>query len=152
MDIAGNKIAQHQYFLCGPAGFMQKVIDTLIEFEVPENQIHKESFYTEDTKPKTSEEVAPKAESYDVKILLDGEEYDVQVPSNKSILDAALDQQIDMPFSCQSGLCTACRGKLLSGEVEMDEEEGLSSEELEQGYILNCVSKPKSEGIKVEIG
>jgi ring-1,2-phenylacetyl-CoA epoxidase subunit PaaE len=152
MDIAENKIERLQYFLCGPDGFMQKVIDTLVEFEVPENQIRKESFFTPETKPKAKEVVAPDSEAYDVKVLLDGEEYDVLVPANKSILEAALDQQIDMPFSCQSGLCTACRGKLLSGEVMMDEDDGLSSEELEQGYILNCVSRPKSSGIKVEIG
>ena len=74
------------------------------------------------------------------------------MPPNKTILEAALDQDIDMPFSCQSGLCTACRGKLLKGEVNMEEDDGLSEEEINNGYILNCVSKPAGPGVKIEVG
>jgi len=152
MDIAGNKINKQEYFLCGPNDFMQQVLNTLVDFEVPENQIHKESFYIDESIPKSSKSPTTEDSVQEVQILLDGEEYDVQVPSNKSILEAALDQNIDMPFSCQSGLCTACRGKLITGEVVMDEDDGLSKDEIDQGYILNCVSKPKGAGVKVEIG
>ena len=87
-----------------------------------------------------------------VRIILDGETHDVQVPEGTSILDAALDEDIDIPFSCQSGMCSSCRGKLIKGEVLMEEDEGLSQEEMEAGYILNCVSFPKSEDIVIEIG
>jgi len=152
MDIADNKISQFDYFLCGPTEFMQTVTDTLIDFEVPEKQIHKESFYSGEPKPKASEKDTPADQELSVKIHLDGEIHEVLVPSNKSILEAALDQDIDMPFSCQSGLCTACRGKLLSGKVTMDEDDGLSEEELNEGYILNCVSKPIGEGVEIEVG
>lgn len=154
MDIAGNKVNKADYYLCGPVEFMQTVFDVLIDFEVPERQIHKESFYSESVKPKKEilESTGESGAAYDVHIILDGEEYEVNVPGNKSILEAALDQDIDMPFSCQSGLCTACRGKLLEGHVEMSDDDGLSEEELNQGYILNCVSKPTGPGVKIEIG
>lgn len=152
MDIADNEINQANYFLCGPTGFMQTVMDTLIDYEVPEKQIHKESFYSGEEKAKSVSPVASSDQEQEVKILLDGESYEVKVPSNKTILEAALDQDIDMPFSCQSGLCTACRGKLLSGKVEMEEEDGLSEEELNEGYILNCVSRPKGPGVEIEVG
>ncbi len=89
---------------------------------------------------------------HEVTIILDGEEYKVAVPEDTTILDAALEQDIDLPFSCQSGVCSACRGKLLEGEVDMEESDGLTDEELEEGYILNCVSKPLGPGVKVEIG
>jgi ring-1,2-phenylacetyl-CoA epoxidase subunit PaaE len=152
MDISGNKINQFQYYLCGPAGFMQTLIDTLMEFDVPEHDIHKESFYTGEPKPKAAETVAKASEEIEVKIILDGETHLVAVPPNRTILEAALDQDIDMPFSCQSGLCTACRGKLLHGHVEMEEEDGLSEEELNEGYILNCVGRPTGPGVEIEIG
>lgn len=152
MDIAANQINRYIYFLCGPTGFMQTITDTLIDFEVPEKQIHKESFYTGDPKPKSKNQPSKISKEILVKILLDGEEHEVEVPSNKTILEAALDQDMDMPFSCQSGLCTACRGKLISGNVDMEEEDGLSEEELNQGYILNCVSKPAGPGVEIEIG
>jgi ring-1,2-phenylacetyl-CoA epoxidase subunit PaaE len=151
MDIAGNKVASREYFLCGPTGYMDTVFEALIDFEVPEKQIHKESFYSGEPKPK-DESVAKTDEEIMVTILLDGEEYEVNVPSNKSILDAALDMDIDMPFSCQSGMCTACRGKLLAGNVTMEEEDGLSDEEINEGYVLNCVGHPEGPGVKIEIG
>lgn len=151
MDIAGNKVASREYFLCGPTGYMDTVFEALIDFEVPEKQIHKESFYSGEPKPK-DESVAKTDEEIMVTIMLDGEEYEVNVPSNKSILDAALDMDIDMPFSCQSGMCTACRGKLLAGNVTMEEEDGLSDEEINEGYILNCVGHPEGPGVKIEIG
>ena len=151
LDIAENKISGAEYFICGPAGYMQTIIDSLTDFEVPENRIHKESFYSGEPKKKIEEENQGDS-SYDVKIILDGEEYNVNVPPEKTILEAALDQDLDMPFSCQSGLCTACRGKLLYGNVHMDEEDGLSEEEVNDGYILNCVSKPTSPDVKIEVG
>ena len=151
MDIAQNKVASREYFICGPTGYMKTVFETLIDFEVPEKQIHKESFYSGEAKPK-EESVSKTDEEIMVTILLDGEEYEVNVPPNKSILDAALDMNIDMPFSCQSGMCTACRGKLLEGSVTMEEEDGLSEEEINEGYVLNCVGHPDGPGVKIEIG
>ena len=152
MDIAENQISKYIFFLCGPTGFMQTITDTLIDFEVPEKQIHKESFYTGDPKPKSSAKPTKSSQEIIVKIMLDGEAYEVEVPSSKTILEAALDQDVDMPFSCQNGLCTACRGKLISGKVEMQEDDGLSEEEINQGYILNCVSKPTGPGVEIEVG
>lgn len=151
MDIASNKIDRAEYFLCGPTEFMQTVFNTLTEFEVPEKQIHKESFFLGELKSPAPTIKKKDDQEIEVKIQLDGETYQVQVPSNKSILEAALDQDIDMPFSCQSGLCTACRGKLLSGHVQMDEDDGLSEEELNDGFILNCVSRPTGPGVEIEI-
>jgi len=74
------------------------------------------------------------------------------VSPKKAILDAALDMEIDLPYSCQSGLCTACRGKCVSGSVKMDEEEGLSKAEIEAGYVLPCVSHPLTDDVKIKIG
>jgi ring-1,2-phenylacetyl-CoA epoxidase subunit PaaE len=76
----------------------------------------------------------------------------VMVPPNKAILETALDQGIDLPYSCQSGLCTACRGKALSGQVKLDEEEGLSQSERAEGYVLTCVGHPLSDDVVIEIG
>ena len=71
--------------------------------------------------------------------------------SSLVILEKALDADIDMPFSCQGGICTSCRGKLLSGRVEMEDPDGLSDEEIEAGYILTCVSHPLSKDVKINI-
>jgi ring-1,2-phenylacetyl-CoA epoxidase subunit PaaE len=88
----------------------------------------------------------------EVTIRYDGQEYKVTVPPNKGILESALDAGIDLPYSCQSGLCTACRGKALSGQVKLDEEEGLSQSERDEGYVLTCVGHPLTDDVVIEIG
>ncbi len=86
-----------------------------------------------------------------IKINLDGEEFTFKMPSSGNILDTALDNDIDLPYSCQSGVCTACQGKLLKGSVSMDVSDGLSDEEIEEGYILCCQSHPTSDEVEIEI-
>jgi ring-1,2-phenylacetyl-CoA epoxidase subunit PaaE len=76
----------------------------------------------------------------------------VPVRQGQTILEAGLDQDIDLPYSCQAGLCTACRGKCRSGKVHLDEREGLSDAEMEEGYVLNCVGHPLTDDVVIEIG
>jgi ring-1,2-phenylacetyl-CoA epoxidase subunit PaaE len=87
-----------------------------------------------------------------VTIMLYGEEFKITVEPGRSILETALDANINMPFSCQSGLCTACRGKLKTGKVQMDNPDGLSDDEIAQGYVLTCVSHPLTENVVIEMG
>ena len=145
-------IDKSTYLMCGPEGMMNNVETLLAQQNIPPAKIFKESFVVGTINKKeetvTSEEIVAR----NVTILYDGEEHIVSVPPDQPILDAALDLEIDLPFSCQSGLCTACRGKCLSGSVKMDEEEGLSQAEKDAGYVLPCVSHPLTDDVKIEIG
>lgn len=140
------------YLMCGPEGMMKNVETLLEQINIPKNKVFKESFVAGTIdKP---EEVGEKTKiiTRDVVISYEGQEYTVTVPPKKHILDAALDMEIDLPFSCQSGICTACRGKCISGSVKMDEDEGLSDAEKAAGYVLPCVSHPLSDDVKIVIG
>ena len=86
-----------------------------------------------------------------IKILLDGDSHTFEMNTDETILDVAIDNDIDMPYSCQSGVCTACQGRLLNGSVEMDVSDGLSKEEIDDGYILCCQSHPSSDTVEIEI-
>jgi len=142
------------YLMCGPEGMMKNVEVLLEERHIPKAKVFKESFVqgTIDKKetPSASTEGADK--DHEVTIRYDGQEDKVLVPAGKAILETALDQGIDLPYSCQSGLCTACRGKALSGKVKLDEEEGLSKSEREEGYVLTCVGHPLTDDVVIEIG
>jgi len=143
------------YLMCGPEGMMKNV-DTLLDARhIPKEKIFKESFVQgtidKDAKKEATESVG-ELKAHEVTIRYDGQEYKVMVPPNKAILETALDQGIDLPYSCQSGLCTACRGKALSGKVKLDEEEGLSKSEREEGYVLTCVGHPLTDDVVIEIG
>ncbi len=142
-----------QYLMCGPEGMMKNVEMYLDTFGIDKSNVFKESFVqgTIDKAEKGSKDEGQK-QDYEVTILFDGEEHKFEVPKDKTILETALGLDIDLPFSCQSGLCTACRGKLLSGSVHMDEDEGLSDAEKAEGYVLNCVGHPTSSDVKIQIG
>ena len=71
-----------------------------------------------------------------VKVFMDGETFEMEVDKDTTILEKAMDEDIDIPFSCQSGICTSCIGKLVEGDVEMEVNDGLSVFWLVQGGIL----------------
>lgn len=140
------------YLMCGPEGMMNNV-ETLLELQnIPKDRIFKESFVVGTINKEEPTADAAEIIEREVTIIYEGEEYKVKVAPKQHILDAALDLAIDLPFSCQSGLCTACRGKCVTGKVKMDEMEGLSEAELEAGYVLPCVSHPLTDDVKIEIG
>ena len=150
-------IEKTTYLMCGPEGMMKNVDTLLQEHHIPKEKVFKESFVSPTIAKEQKKDTAPSAEKIEKKarevtIRYDGHEYKVLVQPDRAILETALDAGIDLPYSCQSGLCTACRGKALSGKVKLDEEEGLSQSEREEGYVLTCVGHPMTDDVVIEIG
>jgi ring-1,2-phenylacetyl-CoA epoxidase subunit PaaE len=142
-----------EYFICGPDGIMDTTLEVLDQFGVSKDQVHRESFYS--AAAEKAHEAAVSGSlgglTREVTVELEGEEHLITVSPDKTILESGLAQDLNMPYSCQSGLCTACRGKLITGEVKMDEDAGLSEKEIAAGYILCCVSRPTTSDVKVRI-
>ncbi len=143
------------YLMCGPEGMMKNVESLLALQHIPTDRIFKESFVQGTIDKETKKEATADSDKIIdrvVTIQYEGSEHKITVPADKTILETALDAGIDLPFSCQSGLCTACRGKALSGKVKLDEEEGLSQSERDEGYVLTCVGHPLTDDVVIEIG
>ncbi|ACB50005.1 2Fe-2S ferredoxin [Crocosphaera subtropica ATCC 51142] len=87
--------------------------------------------------------------TYTVEINHQGTTQTIEVPEDKTVLAAAKEAGIELPLSCEAGVCTTCAGKLLEGEVEQGDGMGLSPELQAEGYALLCVSYPRSN-LKVE--
>lgn len=144
------------YLMCGPEGMMKNVENLLAEQNISKDKIYKESFVAGTIDKELKKEGAEPSDSEivtrEVTVIYDGEEHKFTVEPDTTILETALDLGIDLPYSCQSGLCTACRGKCISGKVKLDEEEGLSDAELDEGYVLTCVGHPLTDDVVIEIG
>ena len=142
------------YLMCGPEGMMKNVETLLGEHNIPKEKVFKESFVQGTINKEKKDEVSTSSEkrAREVTIRYDGNEFKFMVEPDRTILETALDQGIDLPYSCQSGLCTACRGKALSGQVKLDEEDGLSQSERKEGYVLTCVGHPLTDDVVIEIG
>lgn len=83
--------------------------------------------------------------TYTVKIQPSGKQFDVN--TDESVLDAAMRQHINLPYSCRDGLCGTCKVKLLEGKVNYGDElpGALSEEEVEAGVALLCQAHAKSD-------
>jgi len=142
-----------EYFTCGPGPMMDIVVSCLEGLGIDKSKINKESFTAAHDKKEVKEvSESDKIIAREVTIIYDDEEFKFTVAPDETILEKGLDEDIDLPFSCQSGLCTACRGKCVSGKVQMDEDEGLSDAEMAEGFVLPCVSHPLTDDVVIEIG
>jgi len=144
-----------ELFLCGPEEMIFSVRDWLYREGVDHKKIHFELFTTPGLK---SEVIRQKAEEIEdigprstVSIKLDGILFDFELSkSGKSILDGALHQGADLPYACKGGVCSTCRAKLISGEVTMDNNYALESDELARGFILTCQSHPVTDKVVID--
>jgi CDP-4-dehydro-6-deoxyglucose reductase, E3 len=71
--------------------------------------------------------------------------------TDESLLEAALRQGIVLDYSCRTGRCSSCKGRVRSGETAaVHDEVGLSDEEKAHGFILTCVRQARGP-VELEI-
>jgi ring-1,2-phenylacetyl-CoA epoxidase subunit PaaE len=140
------------YYVCGPEGMLLDVKEALTELAIPKSQIHHESFYSAKKTVENKEEVAntEDATHFNVKITYQGEQYDIPVEKGGFILDAALDTGLDLPYACQSGICGMCRAFKVAGELDMQDQDALTDNDIAEGYRLTCCSTPTSTNLELD--
>ena len=89
------------------------------------------------------------SQTYTVEIIHQGQTHTIKVDDTQTILQAAIDEGIELPFSCSAGVCTTCAAQVLSGEVDQSDGMGVSPELQAEGYTLLCVAYPRSD-LKIE--
>lgn len=124
------------YYTCGPASFMRMVQFTLRVMGVEEAMIRKENF-TVDTLPPPAFTIDAAPRLVQVRQGVQYHEFEVTYPT--TILQAALNRHIHLPYSCKGGRCGACTARCLSGTVKMNMNEVLTETDLQNGLVLTCV-------------
>ena len=139
-------------FICGPGPFMQSARDALTALQVPAERIHIEIFRSLDTDPfvavKVEADVGDEPPATAV-VELDGETHTVTWPRGAKLLDVLLDRGLDAPFSCREGHCGACACTLRKGRVSMEVNDVLEQQDLDDGLILACQSRPQTDSVEV---
>lgn len=136
-----------KFYLCGPEDMITMVSNVLKEHNVAEKNIKFELFTTSVVENKA-------AASHDghtkITLLVDGDEAIFEMSQKQTILEAALKQGIDAPYSCQGGICSSCLARISKGTAEMKKNSILTDKEIEEGLILTCQAHPTSSELFVD--
>ena len=138
---------EREVFCCGPDPFMRAVRGMLEAAGFDMKFYHQESFGAPPTEPLAAPanvaEAGRVAEAR-LPIRFADSNVDGECLAGQTVLQAARAGGVRISAACEFGLCGTCRVKKISGEVEMNHNGGILDDEIAEGYILACCSKPLS--------
>ena len=136
-----------KFYLCGPEEMIIRVSDVLKEHNIKEKDIKFELFFA----PKAENEIDASVEgAIKITVMVDDEETIFEMSQKQSVLDAALKQGIDAPYSCQGGICSSCLARIKSGTAKMKKNAILTDKEIADGLILTCQAHPTSKELYID--
>jgi ring-1,2-phenylacetyl-CoA epoxidase subunit PaaE len=134
-----------EFYLCGPEEMIDKVREVLQSNGVPDENIKFELFTVKDTGSVN----AVLAGETTLTVVVDDEETTFQMDQKETVLDAALENDLDVPYSCQGGICSSCIARIIEGKAKMRKNQILTDSEIEEGLILTCQAHPLTPVLKV---
>ena len=140
-------------YICGPFQMNDEAEAALLGAGVPEERIHIERFGIAQSGAAQVGAVVHHAQPGDaaqarITIIRDGLRREIVFSREQaSILDAASDAGLEVPFSCTSGVCGTCRAKLVEGQVRMERNFALDKKEVAAGFVLTCQAHPTTERV-----
>lgn len=137
-------------YTCGPEQMITSVGDFLQKNKgFSKEQIHFELFHLVKDENKL---IKTDFEKSKVTVTVDDVDYTFEVKAGSDILSAGLDAGIDIPYSCQGGVCGTCECTVKEGEVELAQNMVLSDDEVSDGQALACQAIPKTAEVKLYFG
>ncbi|WP_254561262.1 ferredoxin--NADP reductase [Dyadobacter diqingensis] len=135
-----------RFFICGPFELMRSAEITLHYMGFGKDKIRRENFVICNPPPITRVELP-----HYISLIFKNKNYNLYVPEDKTILQAALDAGIHLPYSCKGGSCATCAGICTTGSVYMTINDVLTDGDLAQGWILTCTAYPEDDQVTIEI-
>ena len=148
--ILKNNIAvnnSQKFYLCGPEGMINTVNGILTEKGVEASKVLFELFTASEVK---STSTSTNEGDSNITILVDEEETTLVMSQKQTILEAALANDLDVPYSCQGGVCSSCICRVTEGTATMRQNNILTDNEVAEGLVLSCQAEPASTSIKVD--
>jgi ring-1,2-phenylacetyl-CoA epoxidase subunit PaaE len=136
-----------KFYLCGPEEMITEVSNTLKEHNIAEKNIKFELFTSS-----SSEKVISGDNNGHTKVtmMIDGDEATFEMSQKQTLLEAALKQGLDAPYSCQGGICSSCLCRVTKGTAEMKKNSILTDGEIAEGLVLSCQAVPTSSEVYVD--
>jgi len=140
-------MAKAEFYTCGPFTHMRMIRLTLLYMGLAPAQLRKENFVLETVPVAAGLKAFPPRK---IRINFNKETYDLVVGENQSILQAALQNNIQLPYSCRVGDCSTCSALCKTGKIEMVKNDVLTEADLAAGWILTCTGHPLSDDVVIE--
>jgi len=134
-----------EFYTCGPFDYMRMIRLTLIYMGFDPGQIRKENFVL-DTVAGPSITYPPRR----IRIHFNKEIHDLVAGENQSILQAALQNNIPLPYSCRTGDCSTCSALCKTGKVELAKNNVLTDADLAAGWVLTCTGHAVTDDVVIE--
>ncbi|MGW9131839.1 2Fe-2S iron-sulfur cluster-binding protein [Streptomyces sp. NPDC055681] len=142
--------------LCGPAPFMRAAADALARLGMDRSKVLTEEYrsLTSDpfarlAAPAPAPVVEAGGDCATVTVQLDGERRTLDWPTQTTLLDLLRSKDLDAPFSCREGACSACACRIVDGEVKLLRNDVLDEADLAEGYVLACQAVPLTDHVEV---
>ena len=136
------------FYLCGPEAMIHLIKDVLTEHDIAEKHIHYELFKA--ATPSVDDSNTRSNDSTKITVIVDDEETSFEMSQKNTILEASLDEDLDVPYSCQGGICSSCIARLKEGNATMRQNNILTDSEIAEGLILTCQAHPTTNNIVVD--
>ena len=137
-----------EYYVCGPGAMNLSVRKTLLELGVPKELIHIEHFGGADL---SAGDAIPAVDAT-LSVSINGQKRTLQVAKQQTMLQAMKAANIEVPYSCESGVCATCVARLKSGSAEMQSNMALEDGDVAKGQILTCQAWCTSAEVAIEVG
>ena len=143
-----NLQAYHQTwaYVCGPWEFM-KMCEITLHTWLPHVQFRKEQYLE---LPRINVPTPPDIRMHEVRLMKKEEVFVFSSAYPQTILESATAAGIDLPFSCQGGICGACTVQCTEGEIWMSYNEVLTEEDVQSGKRLICTGYPIFGNVSIE--
>jgi len=132
--------------MCGPGPMMVAMRALLVSMGVPDAEIHEEEFVSppmpapgEPEPPAPIEELPIGNGVPSVRFEKSGKS--TEVPAELTVLEAAEECGVTIPFECRSGICGQCKTRLVSGKVVMEVQDALTASDRARGIMLACQAR-----------
>ena len=140
-----------EFLICGPTGFMDVVETALHGADVDPARIHVERF-TPASANAAPIHAAPRDDvpgQTSVTITVGTRTETIEQRGSSTILQSARWAGLPAPSSCEAGHCATCMARVLEGAVEMANNEVLTQDEVDEGWVLTCQAVPVSRTVRV---
>jgi 3-ketosteroid 9alpha-monooxygenase subunit B len=140
--------AHADFYVCGPGPYMDTVEAGLSMLDVAPGQVFIERFVLPEPAPEPAGADASATKS--VVIKLEHQETTAKYTAGDTILNSARSAGLSPPFSCEQGNCATCMAHLDAGSATMRVNNALTTEEVDDGWVLTCQALPTSREVVVD--